>query len=199
MSRLSRVVSAAVLGVVGTAAPVAAVSASAAAASAQEKVLPLPIRTDGPKSLDPVEGSTTYDNLACVQVYETLLVNKYSDPMKYEPLLLTEIPSSDDGGLTWRFNLKKGVRFHDDECFPGGRGRELVTDVVFYSIKRIADAQYQRENWWLLQNTIEGLDELAAMQDAQSEAIGGLAPFPYDVPMSGFRKIDERASDGNHY
>jgi len=179
---LSRLVSAAVIGVAGLV---------ATQASAEERVLPLPIRTDGPKSLDPVEGSTTYDNLACVQIYETLLVNKYSDPMKYEPLLLTQIPTSADGGLTWEFELKEGVYFHDDECFPGGRGRELVADDVFYSLKRIADAQYQRENWWLLQNTIEGLDELAAIQDAESERMGGLAPFPYDIPMSGFRKTGE--------
>ncbi|MEM7755806.1 MAG: ABC transporter substrate-binding protein [Planctomycetota bacterium] len=193
INRLSRVVSAAMLGVVGAAVPVSAVAVSAGDAAGQERVLPLPIRTDGPKSLDPVQGSTTYDNLACAQVYETLLINKYSDPMKYEPLLLTQIPTSDDGGLTWRFDLKPGVRFHDDEAFPGGVGRELVAEDVFYSLKRIADAAYQRENWWLMQNTIEGLDELAAMQDAQSEAIGGLAPFPYDVPMSGFRKIDDHA------
>ncbi len=169
------------VGIAGTAAPVAGLASTAVA---QERVLPLPIRTDGPKSLDPVEGSTTYDNMACVQIYETLLVNKYSDPMQYEPLLLTKIPESDDGGLTWKFELKPGVTFHDDECFPGGQGRELVTDDVFYSLKRLADDKYKLENWWLISDTIEGFDDFKNEQNAAEE-------FDYDAPVSGFRKIDD--------
>ena len=48
-----------------------------ASTGAKPKVLQLPIRTDGPKSLDPVRGSTVYDNVACSQIYETLLQYKY--------------------------------------------------------------------------------------------------------------------------
>ena len=44
---------------------------------AAEKVIQLPMRTDGPKSLDPVRGSTSYDNRAACQVYETLVQYKY--------------------------------------------------------------------------------------------------------------------------
>jgi oligopeptide transport system substrate-binding protein len=159
-------------------------SASSSTRTGGEVVLALPVRTDGPKSLDPVEGSTTYDNMATVQLYETLLVNKYSDPMQYEPLLVTQIPASDDGGLTWKFELKKGVRFHDNACFPNGEGRELVTDDVFYSLKRMADDQYKLENWWLIADTIEGFDAFKDEQNAAEE-------FDYDAPVPGFRKIDD--------
>ncbi len=150
------------------------------------KVLQLPIRTDGPKSLDPVQGSTTYDNMSCAQIYETLLVNKYSDPFRYEPLLLEEIPTSDDGGTTWRFRLKKGVLFYSPygEIFDGERTRELVTDDVFYSLKRIADKKYQLKNWWLLKDTILGFDEYMEEQNAAGA-------FDYDAPVEGFRKISD--------
>lgn len=148
------------------------------------KVLQLPIRTDGPKSLDPVKGSTTYDNMAAVQFYETLLTNKYTDPTALEPLLLTEMPTSDDGGLTWKFKLKEGVRFHDNPVFPGGKGRTVRTDDVFYSLKRLADDAYELENWWLLANTIKGFD---AYKDAQNAA----PTFDYDAPVEGFRKIND--------
>src|SRR5690606_29909520 len=59
---------------VGVAAAVVGMAAGAAPASGQgaEKVLRLPIRTDGPKSLDPAKGSTQYDNMATCQVYECL-------------------------------------------------------------------------------------------------------------------------------
>ena len=152
-------------------------------ASAEETVLQLPIRTDGPKSLDPVQGSTTYDNMACVQMYETLLVNQYADPFKIEPLLLAEMPTTQDEGKTWRFRLKPGVKFHDNPCFEGGVGRNVTTDDVFYSIKRVVDKNNGLKNVWLLENTILGFDEYAEKQNASER-------FDYDAPVAGFRKIN---------
>jgi len=152
--------------------------------SAEPKVMQLPIRTDGPKSLDPVEGSTTYDNMACAQFYETLLTNKYTNPMEMEPLLLAEMPTSPDGGTTWHFKLKPDVYFHDNECFPGGKGRTINADDVFYSIKRLADDEYKLENWWLLDGTILGFNEYKDEQNAADE-------FDYDAPVEGFRKIND--------
>lgn len=154
------------------------------AAQSGEKAAILPIRTDGPKNLDPVKGSTTYDNMACSQLYETLMINKYTDPMEMEPLLLTEMPTSDDGGKTWHFKLKQGVVFHDDDCFPGGKGRELVADDVFYSLRRLADPAYEYENWWLLEDTIVGFD-------AYKQKYEGSDSFSYDEPIEGFRKISD--------
>lgn len=162
----------------------AGVAAEAGSVQAEPKVMQLPIITDGPKSLDPVEGSTTYDNMACAQFYETLLTNKYTDPMEMEPLLLAEMPTSPDGGTTWRFKLKPDVYFHDNACFPGGKGRTLTTDDVFYSLKRIADEKYKLENWWLLDNTILGFN---AFKDEQN----GAEEFDYDAPVEGFRKIND--------
>jgi oligopeptide transport system substrate-binding protein len=168
---------------------VLSVLAGSVAASAQSgapaKVLQLPMRTDGPRSIDPGRGSTTYDAMASSQFYETLLTNSYADPGRLEPLLLAEMPTTQDNGKTWRFRLKEGVRFHDNECFPGGRGRTVTTDDVFYSIKRLADrAATGEQNWWLLENTILGLDEAyAAQRDA------GI--FDYAAPIEGLRKIND--------
>ncbi len=145
-------------------------AADAGAPARREKVLHLPMRSSGPGSLDPVLGSTVYDNRACSNVYETLLQYKYlKRPFELEPLLLEEMPTTEDG-LTWHFKLKQGVRFHNDRCFEGGRGRELVTDDVFYSFKRLADLKYELKSWWLLKDTILGLDELKVEQTALNPA-----------------------------
>ncbi|MFK7758492.1 MAG: ABC transporter substrate-binding protein [Phycisphaerales bacterium] len=166
----------------------AGTSVSGAESSAERskdlKVMQLPIRTDGPKSLDPVEGSTTYDNMACAQFYETLLTNKYASPMEMEPLLLAQMPTTDDGGTTWNFQLKDEVFFHDNECFPSGKGRQIRTDDVFYSLKRLADEEYKLENWWLMSETIKGFDEYKDAQNAADE-------FDYDAPVEGFVKIND--------
>lgn len=185
MKRLLAVVTTAAAGVVVASAAEFALAASASEETA-EKVLRLPIRTDGPKSLDPIEGSTVYDNMACAQIYETLLVNKYADPMQYEPLLLAELPTSDDGGRTWRFRLREDIKFHDNPCFveTGGKGRTLVTDDVFYSLKRLADRAYKYENFWLVKDTIVGLDEV---RDRFADADA----FDYDAEVPGFRKISD--------
>lgn len=157
-------------------------AASSEAQPAGRKVLQLPIRTDGPKSLDPVVGSTVYDNMACAQIYETLLENNYAKPREIVPLLLTSMPTSDDGGHSWRFTLKRGVRFHDNPCFPGGKGREINTQDVFYSLKRIADQANGLKNWWLFEGMIEGFDEYKEAQNASGT-------FDYDAPVSGFIEV----------
>jgi len=165
-------------------------SGAGEATQPEKKVLQVPMRTDGPKSLDPVEGSTVYDNMACSQIYETLLENKYADPMEMEPRLLAEMPTSDDGGLTWNFTLKDGVKFYDPydrpegPLFDGSRTRELTTDDVFYSLKRLASPTGEK-NWWLLKDTIAGLDEYKAEQ-LENET------FDLDAPVEGLIKVSDR-------
>lgn len=158
--------------------------AEARSAKDELKVMQLPILTDGPKSLDPVDGSTTYDNMACAQFYETLLTNKYTNPMEMEPLLLSEMPISPDGGTTWHFKLKPNVYFQDNECFPNGKGRVITPEDVFYSLKRLADEKHKLKNWWLLDETILGFNEY---KDAQNAA----EKFDYDAPVEGFRPIND--------
>ncbi len=148
------------------------------------KVGRFPLRSDGPKTFDPVRGSTVYENQCISQVYEPLLQYKYLvRPFELEPLLLAEMPQTDDS-ITYRFRLKKGVRFHDDSCFPGGKGRELVSSDVFYSWKRIADEDTESKSWWLMEKTILGFDEYRAAQNAAEV-------FDYDAPVAGMRIIDD--------
>ncbi len=167
-----------------------------------EKFARLPIRADGPKSLDPAKGSTVYDNQVICQFYETLLQNKYlvrpASITGYEdvsePLLLAEMPKvtdSPNGRQVWRFKLRDDAVFHDDACFPGGKGRKVVSEDVFYSWRRLADPAYEYENYWLLQDTIVGLDEYKEAQAALVKAGGGGKAFDYAAPVEGFTKISD--------
>ena len=62
-----------------------------------EKVGHFPMRSEGPKTLDPVKGSTVYDNRCCCQIIETLVQYKYlKRPYELEPLLLTRMPEEID-------------------------------------------------------------------------------------------------------
>lgn len=149
------------------------------------KSLHFAIRSDGPKGMDPIRVSTQYDHLAVSQVYDTLLEYKYlARPLDLQPSLLAEIPEIGDDGVTWSFRLKQGIRFFDDECFPDGKGRELVASDVFYSWKRMADLSNTPKGWWLFKSTIVGFDEY---RDAQNAA----EKFDYDMPVDGFREIND--------
>ena len=149
------------------------------------KELRFPVPSDGPRSMDPADGSTLYDNRCIAQVYETLLQTKYlKRPYEQEPLLLAKMPEISEDGLTYHFTLKKGVKFHDDPCFPDGKGRELVASDVIYTFKRLADADVSLKNWWLLENTIAGLD---AYRDEQNAADS----FNYDAPVEGLKLIND--------
>lgn len=155
-------------------------------ASGNLKTARIPMRSDGPKSLDPVRGSTTYENQCASQTVETLLQYKYlKRPFEYEPLLLSELPTSDDG-LTWHFTLKENVFFHDNDCFPNGKGRQVVSKDVFYSWKRMADVKGANSKvWWLMKDMIKGFDEYRETQNSA-------ATFDYDAPVDGFEIVNDR-------
>ncbi len=183
------------LGLLAAVSPVAADPGGAAdpgagGAGDNPTVLNLPMRSGGPKSMDPVFGSTVYDNKAAAQVYETLLQYKYLvRPQEYEPLLLAELPKLSADGLTYSFRLKEGVHFHDDPCFPGGKGRHITSEDVFYSWKRMADLSNKPKSWWLFDQKIVGFDQYRAEQNAAAEDGG---KFDYDAPVEGFRVINDR-------
>ncbi len=162
------------------------------AVQAQEKVLRVPTRTDGPKSLDPVRGSTVYDNRCCSQIYQTLLQYSYlKRPLELEPLLLAEMPAKSADGLIWTFRLKAGVLFYDpgpDPCFGGEATRELKASDVVYSWKRLADPSTQYKSYWLIDGAIKGMDEY---KEAQRALVDGGAAFDYDAPVEGLRVLSD--------
>ena len=149
------------------------------------KELRFPVPSDGPRSLDPVDGSTQYDFRCTSQIYETLVQKKYlKRPIEQEPLLLESMPDISEDGLTYRFKLKEGVKFHDDPCFPDGKGRELVAEDVIYTFKRFADADVSLKSWWLFEKTIVGFDDYRTAQNDADE-------FDYDAPVEGMKILND--------
>ena len=161
----------------------------ATTAMAGEKILRMPMSTSGPKTLDPVQGSTMYENRCCSAVYQTLLQYSYLErPLQLEPLLAAEMPAVSEDGRTWRFKLRDDVYFQDDPCFPGGKGRKFVASDIDYSWKRLADPEYRFKSWWLVEDTIVGFDDYKQAQKARVDAG---QPFDYDAPVEGLRVIDD--------
>ncbi len=87
-----------------------------------------------PLSMDPHRAWDHPGGVITSQIYEGLV--EYS-PKEYRivPCLATHW-TVEDSGCCFIFELRKGVYFQDDPCFPGGKGREMVASDIAYSWNR---------------------------------------------------------------
>jgi ABC-type transport system substrate-binding protein len=142
-----------------------------------------------PKSFDPQFGYTTIDQQCMEPVYDKLL--EYN-PMKTSPIevqaaMLEEVPKKDvsaDGKVSYLCRLKHNIHFHDDPCFPGGKGREVVAADVHYSIQRLCDPKVESPFFAPLEQRIAG------MHEARETGIAKTGRFDYSTPVTGFEQID---------
>lgn len=135
-------------------------------------------------SLDPIRQFDAVSSELVQLCYGTLLAYAYLDrPYKLEADLLERLPEVAADKVTLTLRLRKGIRFHDNACFPGGKGRELVADDVLYSIKRYADAKLNSKSWFAMEGAVVGLDAFRAAS----------AKAPVDhrtAPVEGLKRID---------
>jgi len=165
----------------------AALACASLLASAQEpSVLTVP-RLAQFDTLDPQRGFGLYTDQAQRQVYSTLLTYAYLErPYKLEPDLLESMPVLGADKVTYTFRLRKGVRFIDNACFPGGHGRELTVDDVLYSLRRFADANVNTQSFFAMEGAVVGLD---AYRGATAKA--GPAADLSKTDVAGLHKIDK--------
>lgn len=162
---------------------------SGESAATSQKIAYIPMTTSGPNSLDPVHGSSTYDNRGCSFVYQPLMQYDYlARPLKLKPLLLAEMPKISEDGKVFNFKLRDDVYFHDNKCFSDGKGRKIKPADVFYSLKRMADVSNEPKAWWLLADTIVGFDEFKKEQNSAADSGG---KFDYDAPVEGMKVVSD--------
>ncbi len=112
------------------------------------------------QTLDPANvGDTTSDGV-CREFHESLYGYHYlKRPQQIIPELADGMPDIRDDGKTYRIPVKKGVYFHDDPCFPDGKGRQLTAHDFVFAFKRLADVKVKSKNWYIFKGRIVGLDD----------------------------------------
>ena len=156
------------------------------AARAQEPSVLTEPRTAQFETLDPPRGFDGNNDLLMRQVYSTLLTYAYLErPYKLEPDLLEAMPMLAADQVTYTFRLRKGVRFVDNPCFAGGKGRELTSDDVLYSLKRYADGNLNNRSWFAMQGAVVGLDDYRAATIKAGPAADLTA-----ADVAGLHKVD---------
>ncbi len=135
------------------------------------------------KSLDPAQASDSYSNQCQFQVYECLFEYQYlARPYALQPCLAAAMPTVDSGDTVYTIRFRSDIRFQDDPCFPGGKGRRVTAHDFIYSIKRLVDVRTQTFGWWIFDGKVKGLD-------AFRRASGRLPPLPDSLDPALYRQV----------
>jgi len=91
------------------------------------------------------------------QVYEGLMKFNQADLSLIKGI--AEDYSVDPTKTVYTFKIRKGVFFHDNECFPGGKGRELTAEDVKFCFTQLCTQNINNQGFSVFQGILKGADE----------------------------------------
>ena len=96
------------------------------------------------------------------QLYNTLV--ETDDELNIVPSLARSWDISPDN-LIFTFHLRNDVLFHDNDAFPGGKGRLMTASDIEYSFKRITDRSVASSGAWIFNDRIDSTEGFEAIDD----------------------------------
>ncbi|GAC1373796.1 MAG: ABC transporter substrate-binding protein [Hymenobacter sp.] len=102
-------------------------------------------------SLDPAFARNQANSWAVAQLYNGLV--ELDSTLLPSPALARRFSISADG-RTYTFVLRRGVRVHDSDVFPGGQGRAVTAADFVYSFKRILDPATASTGGWVFRGKV---------------------------------------------
>lgn len=146
---------------------------------------------EDPRSLDPQFMYDAVTRRVMELIYDTLLEYHPMKTAPYEvrPGLLEEMPVkevSPEGKVSYLCRLKTTARFHDDPCFPGGKGRAVRAEDVHFAFQRMLDPKVESPFLSVFSEFIVGMTELGERVKKNGEV------FDYAWRIPGVEIVDER-------
>ncbi|NRF40601.1 ABC transporter substrate-binding protein [Pedobacter foliorum] len=80
-------------------------------------------------------------------------------------------------GLTYTFNLRNDVYFHNDPIFPKGIGRKAVASDFVYSFYRLIDPKVASSGGWIFSDKVKDINNFIAINDTTFQ-VKLIKPFP---------------------
>ena len=120
------------------------------------------------QTLDPARAYDVTSSQRLWNIYEPLIFFKGSHTDQYKPLLATQVPTLQNGGIsadgkTYTFTIRKGVKFHE--------GQALTPADVVYSFKRNMITDPDGGPMWML---LEALTGEGSTRDKDGKIIPGI-------------------------
>ncbi|MFH1320340.1 MAG: ABC transporter substrate-binding protein [Bacteroidota bacterium] len=64
-----------------------------------------------------------------------------------------------DEATSFIFHLRRGIKFHDDPCFPGGKGREVTARDFKYCFTKLCTSDPQNQGFKFIRERLVGAEE----------------------------------------
>lgn len=91
------------------------------------------------------------------QVFEGL-VKLDEKTLEVLPCIAKSFTPNEDASV-WTFKLEENVFFHDNECFEGGKGRNVTANDVKYCFDLLGTAYPQNNTFYIFQNKVKGVNK----------------------------------------
>jgi len=136
--------------------------------------------TEDFRSLYPLDVTEVVSHRIANQVYEGLVKLNQED-LSVKPCIAEKWDVNEDA-TSFVFYLRKGVKFHDDECFPEGKGREVKAQDFKYCLDKVCESNPQNQMFWLFKDRVAGANEYNESTVKKAPLQGG---------VSGIKVIDD--------
>ncbi|MFA0960777.1 ABC transporter substrate-binding protein [Roseivirga sp. BDSF3-8] len=124
-------------------------------------------QAEGISSLDPAFARNQANIWATTQMFNGLF--ELNEDL-YPVASLADTWKISEDGTTYTFRIRKGVNFHDNEVFEGGKGREIKAADFVYSFKRILDPATASTGAWIFNDKVKR-DENGEIAEDWIEAV----------------------------
>ncbi|WP_421942579.1 ABC transporter substrate-binding protein [Pedobacter sp.] len=128
----------------------------------------------GLTSLDPAFARNQNAIWMTNQVFNGLV--QIDSALQTMPCIAKSWQISDDA-LTYTFNLRNDVYFHDDPAFKNGKGRKVVANDFAYSFYRLIDPKIASSGGWIFSDKVKDQNNFVAVNDSTFQ-IKLVRPFP---------------------
>lgn len=125
------------------------------------------------KNLFPLSINDLTSHHIASQLYQGLL--KLDQTTLEVAPCIAESFSANEDATKFTFKIRKGVKFHEDECF-GGPAREVTATDIKYCLDKVCAATGDNKVYWLFKDKVKGANEYyASTQQGQKPLDGGVS------------------------
>jgi len=108
------------------------------------------------RNLYPLNVTEVTSHRITAQIYEGLVKHSQVD-LNILPSIAESWDINEDA-TSFTFHLRNGIKFHDDECFPGGTGREITAEDFKWCFTQLCTFDPQNQGFWVFKNRVIGAD-----------------------------------------
>ena len=127
---------------------------------------------NGIESLDPITANNYPALHVLINTCEGLIW--YNKEAQIEPLIAKSYTISRDGTI-YTFFLRDNILFHDDPCFPEGKGRKVTASDFKYCYERVCDPRAKTRGLWVYRDKVSGAEEFASSPEKVKVISGFIA------------------------